>query len=208
MHFLDLITCKSHFFFVSLQAKQIYVIRTTQPIYSMRQLTILLFACLAMVSCTHSTKQSAQTDQSESRAAATVSQGEALLNILNAENRSLLVLNNDSLSYYSGRGVQDLLQLIREEPERLNGAIVADKMIGKAAAVLMVAGGVKEVHTNLICTPAKEVFSKAGVPVYATEEVEQILNRDRTGQCPIDALLNESDQVEECVRILQARFGE
>ncbi len=159
--------------------------------YKFSSLLIVLFALAA---CTKTVKQAQPT------------QGEALLQILNAEQQSLLVLKNDSLARYNSRGVQDLMQLLSDEPDRLQGAIVADKVIGKAAASLMVAGGVSEVYTNVICTPAMEVFKSAGVTVHATEEVPQILNQDRSGQCPIDALLNEAESVEECVKILQERL--
>ena len=134
-------------------------------------------------------------------------QGWALLDILNANSHSLVVLRDDEMQTYNDRGVQDLVLLVTNEPERLNDAIVADKMVGKAAASLMVAGGVREVYTNLICRSALEVFRKAGIAVHAKQVVEQILNRDRSGQCPIDALLNETDDVEQCVEILQGRFN-
>lgn len=129
-------------------------------------------------------------------------QGAALLNILNAEHASLVVLNHDSLSIHTDRGVQDLLQLLNEEPERLRGAQVADKIVGRAAASLMVAGGVSEVHTNLISTPALKLLRDADIPVSFDEEVPQILNRDRSGQCPIDSRLNDAETVEECIEIL------
>ena len=172
---------------------------------------LILILALAMVACTHNARQQNSQqpgEQTETQSTSNVSQGEALLNILNADSHSLVVLNNDSLSFYNGRGVSDLLYLVSNEPERLKGAVVADKMIGKAAAALMVAGGVREVHTNLICKAAVEVFRQAGVPVSAKEEVEQILNRDRSAQCPIDALLNESDNIDECVNILRERFAQ
>lgn len=133
-------------------------------------------------------------------------QAEAIWRILNADHLSLVVLNDDSLSRYNGRGVSDLVELVRNEPARLKGAIVADKMVGKAAAALMIAGGVQAVFTNLISTPARELLEKAGVTVTASEEVPQILNRDRSGQCPIDASLNEAESIEECVQILEERF--
>ena len=132
-------------------------------------------------------------------------QGDALLNIVNADHLSLAVYNHDSLSTYHQHGVQDLLQLLENEPQRLQGAVVADKMIGKAAAALMAVGGVKQVHTNLICTPAREMLEKAGIVVSAKEEVPMILNRDRSGQCPMDQSLNETDDPQECVNILKNR---
>ena len=129
--------------------------------------------------------------------------GEQMLNQLNANSLSLLVRNHGLTTQHENRGVQDLLTLIQSDPKRLKGAVVADKIIGKAAAALMIAGGVKEVHTNIICTPARELFENAGVVVKAREEVPMILNRDQTGQCPIDSRLNEAATVEECVAILQ-----
>ena len=170
----------------------------------MKILILILLACLALTACTQTAKKDKQNGQTEM--CCTVSQGEALLNILNANGQSLIVLNNDSLSYHNARGVQDLIQLTSDEPERLKGASVADKVVGRAAAALMIAAGVSEVHTNLISTPALQMLQEAGVRVYATEEVPQILNRDRSDQCPIEATLNDADNVEECVAILKARF--
>ena len=70
---------------------------------------------------------------------------------------------------------------------------------------LMAVGGVKQVYTNLISTPAREMLEKAGIQVFASEEVEMILNRDKTGQCPMDQSLNETDDPAECVAMLKNR---
>ena len=129
--------------------------------------------------------------------------GEQMLEQLNAQGLSLLVRNHGVTTCHENRGVQDLLTLVETQPERLRGAVVADKLIGKAAAALMITGGVKEVHTNLICTPAREMLEKAGVRVSAAQEVEMILNRDKTGQCPMDRRINDTDDPAECVAILK-----
>lgn len=134
-------------------------------------------------------------------------EGFQMLNMLNEQGLSLLVFNHDSLTTHANRGVQDLLQLISEQPERLNGAVVADKIIGKAAAAIMATGGVREVHTNVICTPARELFEKEGIMVVATEEVPMILNRDRSSMCPIDTQIADIESIEECVAVLQARLA-
>ena len=129
--------------------------------------------------------------------------GDDMLATLNANGLSLLVRNHGITTQHQNRGVQDLLQLIQDEPKRLAGAVVADKLIGKAAAAIMIKGGVKAVYTNLICTSARELFEQAGVEVHATEEVPMILNRDRSAQCPIDSRLNEASTAKECVEILK-----
>ncbi|MBO7456476.1 MAG: DUF1893 domain-containing protein [Paludibacteraceae bacterium] len=130
-------------------------------------------------------------------------EGFQMLDMLNEQGLSLLVFNNGELTTHANRGVQDLLLLISEQPERLQGAVVADKIIGKAAAAIMAFGGVKEVHTNIICTPAKQLFEAQGIPVFATEEVPMILNRDKSSMCPIDTQIADIESIEECVEKLE-----
>jgi iron complex outermembrane receptor protein len=130
-------------------------------------------------------------------------EGFQMLDMLNEQGLSLLVFNHGELTTHSNRGIQDLLQLISEQPERLKGAVAADKIIGKSAAAIMIVGGVKEVHTNVICTPARKLFEANGVLVFASEEVPMIMNRNQSGMCPMDTQINEVESVEECVAILQ-----
>lgn len=126
-----------------------------------------------------------------------------MLKTLNDNKLSLLVRNHGVTTQHGQRGVQDLLELIQNEPNRLKGAVCADKIIGKAAAALMVVGGVKEVRTNIICEEGKELLEQNGVKIVADEVVPMILNRDRSGQCPIDSKLNEAQTASECVEILK-----
>ena len=130
-------------------------------------------------------------------------EGFQMLDMLNEQGLSLLVYNNGELTTHANRGIQDLLQLISDQPERLKGAVAADKIIGKSAAAIMIVGGVKQVHTNIICTPARELFEANGVLVFASEEVPMIMNRNRSGMCPMDTQINKVESVEECVAILQ-----
>ena len=134
------------------------------------------------------------------------SQGEQLLSTLNEQNLSLVVLNNDSISNHNAPRVDDLFYLSQNEPERLKGAVVADKMVGNAAATLLAACGVSEVHTNVITTHAKQILKAAGVKVVAAREVDMIYNRDHSDQCPMDKALNDANTVEEGMAILKEKF--
>lgn len=157
----------------------------------MKRYVILILAIIAsFIGCT-------------SPKAAQPSVGEQMLETLNKQGLSLLVFKDDSLSTHSSRGIADLLSLVATHPERLDGAIVADKVIGKAAAALMATGGVVEVHTNIICTPARKLLESEGIKVFATKEVPKILNRDKSATCPMDTRLEGIETVEECVQILQ-----
>jgi iron complex outermembrane receptor protein len=173
----------------------------------MRKFFLAALALVALAGCTKSSDKStdnaAETSQECELA---YSEGQAMLDSLNNNQLSLIVRNDGVTTSYSSQGVEDLLYLFRNEPERLKGAVVADKMVGKAAAALLIAGGVKEVHTNFITTPALEMLKQADIHGTTYDEVPMILNRDGSGQCPIESLLNDAQTAEECVEILMNRF--
>ncbi|MDR0892288.1 MAG: DUF1893 domain-containing protein [Mediterranea sp.] len=110
---------------------------------------------------------------------------------------------------FTGRGVSDLYRLLTQEPEFLRGALVADKVVGKGAAALMVLGGIAEVYTDLISTSAFELLRRYGpnVKVSYAKEVPFIWNRTRTGGCPVETLCGDVERPEEMLPLI-ARFLE
>ena len=114
------------------------------------------------------------------------SQGEQMLTRLNEQNISLVVYNQDTLTTYNQHGIRDLLYLYLHEPEVLEGAIVADKKVGSAAATVMVLGKIKEVHTNYITDHAKQILAEAGIRYCAKEDGPMIYQADGVSRCPLD----------------------
>lgn len=110
-----------------------------------------------------------------------------------------LVVDNGAIRTFSGRGVSDLYGLLTREPETLRGAFVADKVVGKGAAALMVLGGVKEVYADVASAPALGLFAVAGIRVVCREEVPHIVNRTRTGICPVERLCADCRTAGECL---------
>ena len=123
--------------------------------------------------------------------------GQQMLAQLNEQNLSLLVYNNDVLTTYNKHGVRDLLYLYIEEPKLLNGAIVADKKIGTAAATLMALGRVKQAHTNYITEQGKQILEEAGIPYFAKSEGPMIYQADGVSRCPVDKGTSELSTAEE-----------
>lgn len=68
-----------------------------------------------------------------------------LIDYLFTEKCSCIIRNRNEIRVFHERSVKDLYRLLKEESEFLDGAFVADKVVGKAAAALMILGGVKEV---------------------------------------------------------------
>ena len=112
---------------------------------------------------------------------------------------SCVICNGAEVRTFSQRGVKDLLRLLHEEPEFLRGAFVADKVVGKGAAALMVLGGVDEVYTDVISTPARMLLTENGVAVTAAVESPNIRNRAGDGICPVESLCRDCRTAAECL---------
>ena len=85
---------------------------------------------------------------------------EKLIRLLHEGNYSLVVAHGE-IRTFSGRGVSDLYALSGEDPGFLRGASVADKVVGKAAAALMIVAGVSELHADVISRPALDLLAGA-----------------------------------------------
>lgn len=108
-----------------------------------------------------------------------------------------MVKKGDKVFTSSDRGVKPLLHLLENEKDFLKGASVADKVVGKAAALLMVLGGIKEVHTGVISEPAAEVFEKHNITFFFDMKVERIINRKGDGLCPMETLCIDVEEPSE-----------
>lgn len=103
----------------------------------------------------------------------------------------------------SGRGLQPILKLHADGA--LADAIVADKVIGRAAAAICVAGGAREVRALVMSADAKKLLDEHGIPSGAEALVPKILNRDRSGSCPMELKVEAVDDPVRMVEILRQR---
>ena len=108
--------------------------------------------------------------------------------LLKSTDSTIAVVSVDDVFTSHERGVKPLLHLLTDKKGFLKGASVADKVIGKAAALLMVLGEIKEVHTLIISEPAIKVFEKYNIPCFYDKKVDRIVNRTGDGLCPMESL--------------------
>ena len=96
-----------------------------------------------------------------------------------------VVCSDDTLYTSQHRGVKPLLDFIDQGID-LNGFSAADKVIGKATALLYCLLNVKEVYAQVISDAAAQVFQAHAVPVQWEHRVDFIRNRTNTGRCPME----------------------
>lgn len=105
-----------------------------------------------------------------------------------------IVLVKDTIIYKDNkRGIKAMLDLINNEID-LTGFSVADKVVGKGAAVLFIYSKVKEIYTKVISVTALEILIKCNIKVSYDKLVENIINRKGDDICPMEkAVLNIND---------------
>lgn len=115
---------------------------------------------------------------------------------------SCVIDKQGTIRTFTQRGVADLYDLLKANPDFLKGASVADKVVGKGAAALMAQGEVQEVYAGLISTPAHALLVYAGIKVTYQRIVHHIENRDQTDWCPLEKRCKEVDSPAEILPII------
>ena len=106
--------------------------------------------------------------------------------ILKDGDYTLAVMHGDDVYTSKERGVKPLLELYERYGE-LRGAAAADKVVGKAAALLYVRLGISELYTDVVSTHALAVLRENGIDTSFTVETEAIRNRRGDGFCPMES---------------------
>lgn len=87
---------------------------------------------------------------------------------------------------FTQRGVGALVELIDDPRRPLCGATVADRIVGRAAASLMILGGVTRLHTDVISSHALSILEGTPLRVTYATVTDHVINRDATGWCPLE----------------------
>ncbi|MDR1464495.1 MAG: DUF1893 domain-containing protein [Oscillospiraceae bacterium] len=120
-------------------------------------------------------------------------------------NHTCVLRAADGATYTSDEhGVRPPLRWLREDPALLRGADVADRVIGKAAALLFAFGGVRSVWAECMSDGAAAFLAFAGIAFGCGERVPAIQNRDGTGLCPMEQKVLQTNDPAEAFRIFDA----
>lgn len=106
----------------------------------------------------------------------------------------LTLVVTDGKIYYTSvkRGVAPLLDLY-ENHTYVSDFCVCDKVVGKGASVLYILLNVKQVYALTASTIAVQMLRENGISVICENEVDRILNRNRTGFCPIESAVRDEN---------------
>jgi len=125
-----------------------------------------------------------------------------IIDRLHKEGCSCIIAKNDTFIICRQRGVKDLFGLLKESPESLNDAFIADKVVGKGAAALMISGKIKKLFADIISLPALELLKNASISVSYGKIVHNIINRKGTDICPVEKICRDCTTADECLPLI------
>ncbi|MDO4587621.1 MAG: DUF1893 domain-containing protein, partial [Planctomycetia bacterium] len=129
----------------------------------------------------------------------------AIRQIRSGEAKCVLLRDDKIAAVESGRGVMPLLNIA--ERESLEGAVIVDKVIGRAAAAILIAGNVAAVHGELMSEDAVEWLGIHRITTSYAHLVPRILNQDRSGLCPLEQTVMGIDDPEQALAALKAKLN-
>lgn len=123
---------------------------------------------------------------------------EEYLRKLDETGMCLMVYEGGSVIFQSkSKGIRPHLEAIEELGSRLRGTLMVDKIVGRAAALLILFSGATEVHAGVISRGGKELLAKGGVGLYYEEQTEHIKMVDGRIFCPFEAMVQGIDDPDE-----------
>lgn len=107
--------------------------------------------------------------------------------ILKDENQKIVVVKNGEVVFKStDRGIKPMYNIAKNLKDEVKGAALADRVIGKGAAILCIYIGINEIYTDLISENAKNLLDKNTIKYEFYSKCAYIKNRDKTDYCPIE----------------------
>ncbi len=140
-----------------------------------------------------------------------------LIGRLDGGGYSCVIASGESVRCFEQRGIADLYDLLMGDTEFLRGSIVADKVVGKGAAAIMIKGGVKRLYSHVISDGALQLFegvenaqnssqnsSQEGykIEVEYGRRVPHIINRDGSDWCPVEKLCRDVESLDEILPLI------
>ena len=129
-----------------------------------------------------------------------------LISTLHESGASLVVSSRGELRTFFKKGVRDLEDLLDHDPDFLKGAVVADKVVGKASAMLLTYGGARKIHGKLMSRPADEFLTAHRIEHTYDVLTDYILNQDQSDMCPMEKRVKDLKEPEEAFAALRPIF--
>jgi hypothetical protein len=123
--------------------------------------------------------------------------------ILAEGNYTCVLCKDQHIHSSTHRGVRPLLELLDTD---VSGFSAADKVVGKATALLYCLLKVKAVYAQVISQAALQVLQSQGITVAWDHQVDYIRNRAGDGRCPMEEATEGIDGPKEALAAIENKL--
>lgn len=119
-------------------------------------------------------------------------------------NKYAIIASNGYYSY--DNGIKPVINKLNENINYFKGLIVADKIVGKASAMLLTMSGVKEVYCGVLSESGKYIFETYGITYHYDELVPYIINRKGDDMCPMEKTVKDINDLSKAYEALNNKL--
>lgn len=128
--------------------------------------------------------------------------------ILDASDFSLVLVKGKAVLFSSSeKGITGLLRATFLCGQELAGASLADRIVGRAAALLALYCGISAVHARLLSEEGESLLKSSGILLSHDRKVPLILNRAGTGPCPLEEKSRAFESPQQAFKELSNQFS-
>lgn len=124
--------------------------------------------------------------------------------ILEKESKTCVLCRGEKVYASEKTGIAPMVDFISEGVD-LRGFSAADKIVGRAAALLFVLAEVSEVYAEVMSAGGAEVLGQHGIPRSWGELTNAIVNRAGTGPCPMEDAVKDLSDPGAALEAIRAR---
>lgn len=121
---------------------------------------------------------------------------------------SLMIYEGEEVVFTSAsKGVRPHLEAIDTLGARLKDTTMVDKIVGRAAALLILYGRTAEVHAGVINPGGRKLIEDAGIRLSFDEEIDHIKTVDGRIYCPFEAMVQGIDDPVQAYRAIVEKMN-
>jgi len=129
--------------------------------------------------------------------------------LLEEEKWNLVMVKSGGVLFSSReRGIAPFFQAIQSMGRSLHNAVLADRIVGSAVAMLCLHAGITSVYAGIASQGALDMLKGKGVTVSSKDTVPYISNYDGTDLCPFEKLARNCQTPSQLLAALQSLFVE
>ena len=122
-------------------------------------------------------------------------------NELYEENLTLAIVKNGEVLYSTkSHRISGFLDAVDKCGAKLDGASLADRVAGKAVALLCVYAKIEKVYAAVLSRKAQVIFNQNKISVHWNELVDNVLDANKTGMCPFEKAAAEISDPQKAYR--------